>query len=70
MGTPISATPGRLTLDEARRPLTARCGRCGRADATLYPYEDRGILTCPRCSPLWLIRFMRDWAEHEGLVPA
>jgi hypothetical protein len=63
--------PHRLTLDEAKRPIEgAFCAKCGRSDATIYPYEERGILICRSCSPFWLIRWMRDWAEAQGLVPA
>lgn len=58
----------RLTLDEARRPIATTCGRCGRTDAVLYPWEERGILACPSCSPSWLIRYLRDWAEKAGLA--
>jgi len=61
----------RLTRDEATRPIEgAFCTQCGRADATLYPWEARGILVCRSCSPSWLIRFMRDWAEKQWGVPA
>lgn len=70
MGTPVQHRPRRLTVEEALRPIQAICGKCGRTDATIYPWEQRGILVCPSCSPLFLIRFMRDWAEKQGLVAA
>jgi hypothetical protein len=70
VATPTRTRNRRLTLDEALRPIEATCGKCGRTDATIYPWEQRGILVCPSCSPLFLIRFMRDWAEKQGLVAA
>jgi hypothetical protein len=61
----------RLTVDEATRPIEgAVCAKCGRPDATIYPYEERGILVCRSCSPLWLIRYMRLWAEKRWPVAA
>lgn len=63
--------PGRLTAAEAKRPITGcTCGKCGRTDAVIYPWETRGILVCAHCSPLWLSRWMREWAAREGLVAA
>lgn len=71
MGTATSTTPHRLTAEEAKRPIEgATCGRCRRTDAVIYPWERRGILVCASCSPSWLIRYMRDWAEKVFGVPA
>lgn len=70
MGTQVKH-PRRLTIDDAKRPIEGViCGKCGRADCTIYPWETRGILICRSCSPSWLIRWMRDWAEKAGLVTA
>jgi hypothetical protein len=69
--TTIPAPAHRLTAAEARQPIAGiLCGTCGREDATLYPWEERGIVACPTCSPSWLIRWMRDWAERVFGVPA
>jgi hypothetical protein len=73
VGTPVTVkrTPGRLTAEEARQPITGcTCGKCGRTDAVIYPWEERGVFVCFSCSPAYLIRYMRDLAEARGVVPA
>jgi hypothetical protein len=63
--------PHRLTLDEARQPITGvTCAKCGRVDAVIYPVDGRaqGALICPSCSPGWLVSWLAWAIDHR--VPA
>lgn len=61
----------RMTLDEALRPMTMTCCKCG-GDMKAYPCPiPEGTGVCPTCSPSWLESFatfmMNEERQRRGL---
>ncbi len=58
-------TKAKITLDEALRPMTMTCIKCG-GQLTVYPYPmPKGTSVCPCSSPAWLESFVKFSMNQE-----
>jgi len=57
----------RMNLDDALRPTTMTCAKCGE-EMKVYPCPmPEGTGVCPECSPLWLDSFAMFMMNEERM---